>query len=751
VVVLLKLFTPPIVTAGLPIAFNFNSSATVEGAVTHRTASGSSHAADRTGPIATTHAQGAVAEGRPKPRPLVGTTKSAGAEGWSPSAILAAIWACGACVMAAIYAVGVRRFARGLRDSVAAPTAILAMVDRLSGRLGLGRVPEVLMTPRALPPLVWSLGTRPRLILPSRLFDRLSVEAQATILAHELAHIRRGDHLVRLLELAATTVFWWHPVAWLAGRRLRELEELCCDGRVLELLPDRPRTYAAALVDTLEFLSGGTRTPAPLRTAIHSTTSLSRRILMLTQRRTGRLTALSAAIVVGLAGLPLAVAFAVEQDPAVKAAPVNQPLADAPGAVLRGRVTTKAGTPLRGARVLVAIPAIDMRQIEPGAAIKLLETRADANGEYLLQLPGIDKRTKISVDAKMPGFRTVWGTLMAGGDFKEVEVDPGATVEAVLPLEPARYFAGVVVDEQGKPIASAEVVSTFAFDRGMAYVEMTASGPDGSFELFNYPLDPAKFFGDEVRKGTVNFAHPDYIASRIEDVYAVEPAKRGELRVVLATGRKLAGTVLDSAGKPVPRAMVEVDPADYTHRRATLSDANGHFALRGLDGGPTKLNVLAKEIKQRARLELALGADKDGLEVRLQSIVLPANMKTYDVLGMKLADVTPELKSAYDLYHDRGAVILDPGPDSDRLNIGRLAEGYNFWLVGEQKIGSVREFVDQILKEAGGQVAEEYSIRIVYVFKTPEQTGGRTTYIKLTKDDIARLKTVSDQLKADPK
>jgi hypothetical protein len=45
---------------------------------------------------------------------------------------------------------------------------------------------------------------------------------------------------------------------------------------------------------------------------------------------------------------------------------------------------------------------------------------------------------------------------------------------------------------------------------------------------------------------------------------------------------------------------------------------------------------------------------------------LPANLKKHAVLGMKLADVTPELKSAYDLYFD-GAVILDPGNDFDRL------------------------------------------------------------------------------------
>ncbi len=208
------------------------------------------------------------------------------------------------------------------------------MVAQLSSRLGLWRVPDVLMTSRALPPLVWSIGLYPRVILPSELFARLSSDAQRTILAHELCHIRRGDHLVRLLELAATTVFWWHPVVWWASWQLRELEEQCCDGRVLELVPHQPRTYAAALVDTLEFLSEQPRTLVPLPTAIDSAGSLSRRILMLTQRRPNRLSLLSATLVAGLVAVPLAVAFAVDPQQASQPAPKGQQAAGAQAAIL---------------------------------------------------------------------------------------------------------------------------------------------------------------------------------------------------------------------------------------------------------------------------------------------------------------------------------------------------------------------------------------------------------------------------------
>jgi bla regulator protein BlaR1 len=302
VVVLLKLFTPPLVTTDLPFALPLRPSAAR--ATTHgealdlpkRDNAARTTLPDLTARVALTDSRGPDFRGNSRPMLENRSTESAGTRPWSLFTVLAAIWICGACCTAAGYAVRIRRFASVIRDMGQAPPAIRAMVDQLSVRLGLRRVPEVLMTSLTLPPLVWSIGRFPRVILPSGLFAHLSSEAQSTILAHELSHIRRGDHLVRFLELVATTIFWWHPMVRWAGRQLRELEEQCCDGQVLELLPHQPRTYAAAMVDTLEFLSEGPRTRVPLTTAIDSTGSLSRRIQMLTLSRSNRVGALGATV-----------------------------------------------------------------------------------------------------------------------------------------------------------------------------------------------------------------------------------------------------------------------------------------------------------------------------------------------------------------------------------------------------------------------------------------------------------------------
>jgi CBS domain-containing protein len=175
------------------------------------------------------------------------------------------------------------------------------------------------------------------------------------------------------------------------------------------------------------------------------------------------------------------VAFAVDPEQTSKTAPKAQQSASAQAAILRGRVADEAGALVADVRVRVAIPAADMRFVDTSKHHKLLETKSDAKGDYRLELPGITKRTTISIDAMKPGYRRLVGTLMAGGDEQSVDVEPDAVAEASLILRPARYFAGVVVDEQGKPIGAVQIAANLALPRGSAGVERTASNSDGSF------------------------------------------------------------------------------------------------------------------------------------------------------------------------------------------------------------------------------------------------------------------------------
>src|SRR5262249_13039776 len=121
------------------------------------------------------------------------------------------------------------RFGRCLRHALRAPDWLQAEARGLAGRLGLPDCPPVLLVPGAVPPMVWGGAGGLRLLFPAALLGRLDDEQRASLLLHELAHVRRRDHWVRWLELVVVPLYWWHPVVWWAKRELHEAEEQCCD------------------------------------------------------------------------------------------------------------------------------------------------------------------------------------------------------------------------------------------------------------------------------------------------------------------------------------------------------------------------------------------------------------------------------------------------------------------------------------------------------------------------------------------
>jgi len=231
---------------------------------------------------------------------------------------LAWIWLIGSlCVLAASLS-RILRFDKLLRAaSRPAPPETQALAADLSQRLGLRRVPLVTLAEARLTPLVWFFGRAPRVVLPAALHDELDAASLRWILAHELGHVRRRDHVVRWLEWLACVAFWWNPVAWWARRNLRLNEELCCDALVLGALSPEPREYAGSLLNVAEFLANPTLTTPALASTLDGADSLERRIRMILSDRpltTASRRARGLVLFCALALLPFGVAQAGEPD-----------------------------------------------------------------------------------------------------------------------------------------------------------------------------------------------------------------------------------------------------------------------------------------------------------------------------------------------------------------------------------------------------------------------------------------------------
>ncbi len=165
---------------------------------------------------------------------------------------LALAWCAGAATMLLRFGGGILWLERTyLAQAKPAPRALEIICGRLAGVLNLSHPVRILTSSRAETPLV--LGwLRPVILMPASALLHLSPEALEAVLAHELAHIHRGDYLINLLQTLVESVLFFHPAAWWLSRQIRELREHCCDDVAAALCGD-PMILAEGL-STLERL-----------------------------------------------------------------------------------------------------------------------------------------------------------------------------------------------------------------------------------------------------------------------------------------------------------------------------------------------------------------------------------------------------------------------------------------------------------------------------------------------------------------
>jgi hypothetical protein len=135
---------------------------------------------------------------------------------------------------------------------------------------------------------------RPLILLPASTLAGLSMQQLELLLAHELAHVRRRDYLVNLLQAAAETLLFYHPAVWWVSHRMRVEREHCCDDLAVAACGDA-LGYARALA-TLE----ERRSPAPALAMAADGASLVARVRRLAglshEARSARAPALGATV-----------------------------------------------------------------------------------------------------------------------------------------------------------------------------------------------------------------------------------------------------------------------------------------------------------------------------------------------------------------------------------------------------------------------------------------------------------------------
>lgn len=507
--------------------------------------------------------------------------------------LLIALWVSGGAFVFARTAHRSWKFARLLKLATPADDRVQRLFTQAAAALKLRRVPRLLCLPVRISPALWGGAGRPAIVLPTALVAKLNDREFESVLLHELVHFARRDHWVRLLELAATTVYWWLPVAWWLRAEVRRAEEEACDDRVLQLLPVERRTYAETLVRAAGFLSLH-NSPATA-TTLGGAGKLEQRVRRImhshfpapTSRR-----ALSAVVVTSLIALPFAPVLIRAQEAGTPPATNSQPAATnaaEEGATVRVVLVDEQDQPVP--RMPVAV-TLDWKK-HPSQIV------TDERGEFTVPaswIPGPDEARKrmLSLLVQDGNQRLAWYTFNPKGD----RISAGRRVTMRM-LACDKVITGRLLSETDEPLAGVPMsikhiaLATDLIEGANLYftpIICPTSGRDGRFEIPVPENSVLRLYP----------AHPDRIQGHLE----VNSKARDIGEIVLRPAGSIAGIALDATtGAPLSDRHVAAQATDTDSLnalggrfavtamyQATVTDAAGRYELRGLP--PGDFNVL---------------------------------------------------------------------------------------------------------------------------------------------------------------
>jgi TonB family protein len=155
------------------------------------------------------------------------------------------LWSVGVLMFSMRLILGYKHTFTLRRRGSPAGESVIGVVTRLTKIMGVQRKVRALMSSMVESPSVvgW---LRPVILLPpATLMGLTSLQLEA-IIAHEIAHIRRYDYLVNMVQMLVETLLFYHPAVWWTSKRMRLERELCCDDLAVRFCGN-PLRYAKAL------------------------------------------------------------------------------------------------------------------------------------------------------------------------------------------------------------------------------------------------------------------------------------------------------------------------------------------------------------------------------------------------------------------------------------------------------------------------------------------------------------------------
>ncbi|MFC5627143.1 M56 family metallopeptidase [Algoriphagus winogradskyi] len=142
---------------------------------------------------------------------------------------------------------------RTLRKSSSKPQdfQLEKMLYRLMGKMDVSKNVEIRLTSSGVSPITFGF-LKPIILIPAGLIFQLTPVQLEAIIAHELAHVKRNDYLINLIQSALEVMFFYHPCYWWMNQTVKELRENAADDLAVKI-GVTPKELAYSLAEVLNF------------------------------------------------------------------------------------------------------------------------------------------------------------------------------------------------------------------------------------------------------------------------------------------------------------------------------------------------------------------------------------------------------------------------------------------------------------------------------------------------------------------
>lgn len=553
----------------------------------------------------------------------------------SSSAFAAIVWL--ACVLFLLVRLALTQFrfrARLRRSSSLGAPHLPVNMNELCRIAGVTRPVQIVEDDGLAAPAVWGL-LRPTIILPRNITSTLTASQLKWVLLHELAHVRRRDLVVVVLQRVAAILHFFNPAVWLANRMVDQLREYACDDLALAQGNGTAIESGEAF---LQVLRHANRPPQGLVGALgvfglDSRSACFLRVQRLLDsdrpiRTRSNVWALCGLMLLAAVALPnLRAANDGTESPPAKttseAAPKKPPQPPAEISVTPEKDPAKSqgqfelkvvgpdGRPIPAAPIEIRSgPGVKAEQIVHGKFVKYgtygIHVLADAEGRFVVKLPQPPRHFDASIT--LSGFAPYCASWSSYNHPQPIPASFTAELDA------GWSAGGIVVDEAGVPLAGVDVHPSVNYKRGGGDLGKLGMGASvqtdaaGKWRFDSVPISKNYVY--------VEINHTGFMPNRRplkRSEFGIEPGQAPANKIVLQRGQTVTGTVTDEAGKPIAGALIRTQ--FFNVIREAQTDKDGNYQLAGCEPVETKIIVSAK------------GQATDKQKVLIQPSMKPVNFQ----------------------------------------------------------------------------------------------------------------------------